>query len=124
MPRNFDELRKQRDLDFIVGDNTFTIHLMPLKMIGIWTERESEVKTEDTNAFTQMCIDRIADAVADGNGSEDRWRELCAGDKGPSYGELLELARWAWEAQSELPTTDSAASPPGPGKTAVSSKGA
>jgi hypothetical protein len=122
MPRNFDELRKAKDLDFVIGGNTFSIHLMPLKMIGEWTEREGKVATDDTGAFTQMCIDRVADAVEDGNGASDRWRELCASDKGPSYGELLELARWAWEAQSDLPTTDSAASPSGRGKTADSSK--
>ncbi len=124
MPRNFDELRKAKDLDFVVGGNTFTIHMMSLKMIGVWTEREGNVKAEDTDAFTQMCIDRIADAVDDGNGAGKRWRDLCAGDAGPSYGELLELARWTWEAQSDLPTTDSVASQPGPGKTAGSSKGA
>ncbi len=124
MPRNFDELRKAKDLDFIVGGNTFTIHLMPLTMIGVWTEREEKVKAEDTEAFTQMCIDRIADAVADGNGSEERWRELCKSDTGPSYGELLELARWTWEVQSDLPTMEPAASRPGRGTTAVSSKGA
>lgn len=124
MPRNFDELRKSKDLDFILGGETFTIHMLPLPMIGVWTEREGAVKTDDTEAFTNMCIDRIADAVADGNGSADRWRELCKGEKAPSYGELLELARWAWEAQSDLPTMDSAVSQPGRGTTAGSSKGA
>ena len=124
MPRNFDELRKQKDLDFIVGGNTFTIHLMPLTMIDVWTKREEKIKPSDTEAFTQMCIDRIADAVEDGNGASARWRELCAGDKGPSYGELLELARWTWEAQSDLPTMEPSPSQPGRGTTAVSSKGA
>jgi hypothetical protein len=124
MPRNFDELRKARDLEFVISGQTFELHLLPLPMIGVWTERESTVKTDDTPAFTQMCIDRIADAVADGNGSEERWRELCKSDKAPSYGELLELARWAWEAQSDLPTMGPSPSQPGRGTTAVSSKGA
>jgi hypothetical protein len=124
MPRNFDELRKGKDLEFIISDQLFTIHLMPLQMIGVWTEREAKIELSDTEAFTQMCIDRIADAVDDGNGSSERWRELCAGKQGPSYGELLELARWAWEAQSELPTMEPAPSQPGPGTTAVSSRGA
>jgi hypothetical protein len=124
MPRNFDEIREKKDLDFVLGGQTFSLHLLPLPMIGVWTEREKEIDTTDTPAFQQMCIDRVADAVADGNGSEDRWRELCKSDKAPSYGELLELARWTWEAQADLPTMDSAPSPPGRGTTAVSSKGA
>jgi hypothetical protein len=124
MPRNFDELREAKDLAFVLGGQTFSLHLLPLPMIGVWTEREADVKTDDTDAFTQMCVDRIADAVADGNGSEERWRELCKSDKAPSYGELLELARWAWEAQSDLPTMEPSPSQPGRGTTAVSSKGA
>jgi hypothetical protein len=124
MPRNFDELRKAKDLSFVLNDQVFTIHLMSLSMIGVWTEREAKIKPEDTEAFTQMCIDRVADAVDDGNGSADRWRELCASDHGPSYGELLELSRWTWEVQSDLPTMESAPSQPGRGTTAVSSKGA
>ncbi len=104
MPRNFDEMRKQRDLGFVVGDQAFTLHMMPLDMIGVWTEREDKVDLTDQAQFQQMCIDRVADAVADGNGSEERWRELCKSKQSPSYGELLELSKWAWEAQSELPT--------------------
>lgn len=124
MPRNFDELRAAQDLEFTIGGETFSMHLLPLKMIDVWTKREADVKTDDTEAFTQMCIDRIADAVEDGNGAGGRWRELCKSDNGPSYGELLALARWAWEAQSDLPTMEPEPSQPGPGKTVVSSKGA
>jgi hypothetical protein len=124
MPRNFDKIRQEKDLDFIVGNQTFTIHYLPLDMIGIWSEREEKVSVEDQAAFTQMCIDRVADAVADGNGSEERWRALCTSKDAPSYGELLELYRWVWEVQSELPTMQPASSQPGRGTTAVSSKGA
>jgi hypothetical protein len=124
MPINFDELRKQKDLAFILNNQTFTCHLLPMKMIDVWTDREAKVQPDDTKAFTAMCVDRVADAVADGNGSEERWRELCASDNGPSYGELLGLARWVWEVQSDLPTMDSVPSPRGRGTTAVSSKGA
>lgn len=124
MARNYDELRKERDLDFIIGGNTFTIHLLPVKFIGIWTEREREIDVTDMDAFTKMCIDRVADAVADGNGAEERWRGLCESESAPAYGELLELARWAWEAQSDLPTQEPVPSEPGRGSTAVSSKGA
>ncbi len=124
MPRNFDELREKKDLAFVIGGETFALHLLPLPMIGVWTEREEKVKTDDTEGFTQMCIDRVADAVDDGNGAGARWRELCKSDKAPSYGELLELARWAWEAQSDLPTMEPSPSQPGRGKTAVSSQGA
>jgi len=124
MPRNYDEIRKARDLDFILGEQVFTVHLLPLTMIGVWTEREAKVEISDQDAFQAMCIDRIADSVADGNGSAERWRALCASERGPSYGELLELARWVWEVQSDLPTMADALSPPGRGTTAVSSKGA
>lgn len=122
--RDYDKLRSERDLEFKVGGSVFVIRPMPLKQIGIWTDREKEVDTSDTPAFTQMCIDRIADAIADGNGSEQRWRDLCESDAGPTYGELLELARWVWEVQSDLPTTGSEPSEPGPTPTAVSSRGA
>lgn len=125
MPRNYDEIRKAKDLDFIVSGNTFTIHLLPLHMIGVWEEREKDVDVADQSAFTAMCIERVADAVADENGAADRWRELCGNEKtGPSYGELLELARWVWEVQSDLPTKEPATSAPGRGTTAISSVGA
>ena len=124
MPRNYDELRKAKDLDFVLGGQVFTVHLLPLDMVGVWDARESDVKVEDQEAFTAMCIERVADAVDDGNGSRERWTGLCRSKQAPSYGELLELARWVWEVQSELPTMEPAPSQPGRGTTAVSSKGA
>lgn len=124
MARNYDEMRAARDLEFVIGGQMFTLHLLPLTMVGVWTEREKDVDTADTPAFTMMCIDRVADAINDGNGSEERWRDLCASAKGPSYGELLELARWAWEVQSDLPMTAVEPSAAGPGTTAFSSRGA
>lgn len=124
MPRNFDELRKKKDLDFVLGNQMFTVHMLPLGFIEVWSEREATVSVEDQKAFTEMCIDRVADAVDDKNGASERWRELCASDHGPSYGELLELARWVWQVQSELPTMEPAPSQPGRGTTAGSSKGA
>lgn len=122
MPRNFDEIRAQKDLDFVLAGQTFKIRMLPLMYIGIWTEREDKVDLGDQAAFQQMCIDRVADAVDDGNGAAQRWRDLCESDKGPSYGELLELARWVWEAQSDLPTMPPAPSAGGRGATAASSK--
>lgn len=125
MPRNFDELRKAKDLDFVVGGQTFTLHLLPFEMVDVWAKREASIKdAAGTTDYTSMWIDRISDAIADGNGSEERWRALCKSDKAPSYGELIELANWAWEVQSDLPTEPSAPSQPGRGTTAVSSKGA
>ena len=124
MPRDFDKIRAEKDLDFVLGGQIFTVHLLPLNFIEIWQEREDKVEVTDQAAFTQMMIDRVADTVADGNGSRERWLELCKSDKAPSYGELLELARWVWEVQSDLPTMEPAPSQPGRGTTATSSKGA
>ena len=124
MPRNYDQMRAARDLDFIVGGNTFTVHLLPLSTIDVWTERESKVNPEKNDEFREMVIERIADAVADGNGSADRWREVCASDRGPAYAELMDLFRWVWEVQSTLPTMPPEPSPSGRAKTPPSSKAA
>ena len=122
MPRDFDKLRKERDLDFVIGSQTFSLHILPANIVEVWADREEEVDTTDQAAFRQMCIDRIADGVADGNGSEERWRNLNDSSSAPSYGELLELARWVWEVQSDLPTMQPSPSTPGRGAVAASSK--
>jgi hypothetical protein len=121
MPRNYDEMRKARDLEFVLGDQSFTVHMLPVQIVDVWSKREKDVDLSDMVAFTSMCVDRIADAVADGNGSAVRWRELCDSPNGPSYGELLDLARWVWEVQSDLPTQESVPSQPGRVTTVASS---
>lgn len=122
MPRDYDKARAVLDLDFVIGSQTFAMHLLPMQVVSDWSEREAEVKLTDQPAFQQMCVERIADAVDDGNGSRDRWLGLCASKDAPSYGELLDLARWAWEVQSDLPTMQSSPSGPGPRTAAESSK--
>lgn len=125
MGTDYDRLRAERDdLDFTIGGYAFRFNMVPARIVGIWVEREDPVDAKDINAFTQMLVDRVADAVDDGNGARERWLELCASERGPGYGELLEIGRKAWEVQSSLPTRLSGSSPPGPGETESSSKGA
>lgn len=119
--RDYDQLRLERDLDFKLGGEAFRIHMLPMKAVKVWVDREDAVG-DTTGEFMQMCVDRIADAVADGNGAEERWRALCDADNGPSYGELRELARWVWEAQTDFPTTPPEPSQAGQPRTASSSK--
>lgn len=124
--KNYDEIRENRkeDLQFILGGQVFNVRQLPFTIMGVWVEREDKVDASNQQEFQQMLVDRVADAVDDGNGSVDRWRALCGGPDAPSYGELLELFRWVLEVQSSLPTTAPEPSAPGVGTTAGSSRGA
>ncbi len=122
MPRNYDKLRADRDLDFVIGSQAFTMHLLPMTVVGVWVEREKGVDAADASAFGEMCVERVGDALDDGNGARERWTDLCKSKDAPSYGELLDLARWAWELQSDLPTMPPSPSGRGRGATAASSK--
>jgi len=120
---DFDQINAERDdLDFKIRGETFRIQMMPMSIVGIWTEREEPIDASKADEFMQMLIDRVADAVDDGNGSTERWRELCASAKGPSYGELLDLANRVWAAQTTVPTRPVSPSPSGRGATDTSSK--
>lgn len=123
---DYDKLRQEReDLDFTIGGESFHIQMMPMSIIGVWTEREDPVDVSKVTDFMQMMVERVADSVDDGNGSRERWEVLCADDKrGPSYGELIDLGRKVWEAQTALPTKQPGPSQPGLGDTAPSSKAA
>jgi hypothetical protein len=120
---DYDQIRAERDLDFKIGGEEFRIHLLPMNMIGVWIDRE-QASEDGMLEFAEVCVLRIADAVEDGNGARERWTALCKSDRGPSYGELRELARKVWEAQSELPTMQPSDSAGGRGNTASTSEGA
>jgi hypothetical protein len=123
--RDFDQLRAERsDLDFKIGGETFHFVTLPMSIVGVWSEREEPVDVNDTAAFIQMLVERVADAVDDGNGAKERWTSLCASEKAPSYAELMQLARDAWEMQTTLPTEPLSSAPAGPTAIATSSKGA
>ena len=118
---DYDQIRAERDdLDFRIGGEEFRIHLLPMKTIGVWIDREGAAE-DGMLEFADICVQRIADAVSDGNGARERWTDLCASDKAPSYGELRELARKVWEAQSDLPTMQPSDSLGGRGTTDTSS---
>lgn len=119
--RDYDKAREEKDTDFTVAGEVFTVQPVSVAMVGEWVEREDKVDLTNAIAYEQMCIDRVADAVEDGNGASERWRKLCASPKGPTYGELMDLSKWVWTVSSELPTMPPAPSAPGRGKTAVSS---
>lgn len=122
---DYDKLREEReDLDFTIGGETFRIQMMPMQIVEVWTAREDPVDVSKVADFMQMMVDRVADAVDDGNGARERWVEVCASKRGPSYGELIEIGRKVWEAQTALPTKQPAPSPGGHGDTATSSKAA
>lgn len=120
---NFDQMREERDdLDFTICGEHFVIQRLSMHIVGKWEQREEPVDVSEADAFMQMLVDRVADAVADGNGSEQRWRELCAGQNGPSYGELVDIANMVWRSQTALPTQRLSSAPAGPIATGTGSK--
>ena len=102
---DFDKLREENeDLEFKISGQTFRIQRLPMSIVDVWETREEPVNVSEVNEFTTMLIDRVADAVKDGNGSEKRWRELCGSPEAPSYGELVDIANMVWRSQTALPT--------------------
>jgi hypothetical protein len=124
-PRNYDELRDAEERSFVIRGETFQIRRGRPEMLGELTEAEDRfVKLEakgypDILAFSEerlkLLLDPADDALA-------RWDALRAREEDPvTYGEIIDISRWAVEAITRLPTRLAVPSDVGPGPIAASS---
>jgi len=119
MPHDYDALQKDRDLDFTIRGETFTIQVVKPEVLAAFGDEEVPDKGIDALKWTDDHIKLFLD----GNGAIAKWDELRGRDKGTvSQGEMEDILRRMIRVNTELPTEPSSPSAPGRGRTAASSK--
>jgi hypothetical protein len=128
MPRNYDEMRAAEDHTFIIRGESFTINRMRPEVMGEIEALEKDFTESEKTTYQDVvnfAESRLKLLLDDQNGAVDRWDALRAKEEDPvTYGEIMDLSRWAVETITGLPTMPPAPSAPGRGKTAASSKAA
>ncbi len=126
MPRNYDEMRKAADRDFVVHGETFTVSFGSKALVGELEEMQktyAESPETTYQSLMEFAEGRLLLMVDDSNGASDKLRKLI--DEGHmSYSEIMDSARWAYELMTGVPTMPPAPSPGGGGKTGRSSRDA
>lgn len=128
MPRNYDQMRDGEDHSFVIRGETFKLkRVRPAVLDQIDALQKEFVASEadsyaDVVAFSEK---RLLLLIDDSNGALPRWKVLRDRDDDPvTYGEIMDVSRWAFEEVTGLPTMPPAPSQPGRGSTAPTSKGA
>ena len=124
MPRNYDEMRDQQDLTFVIRGETFKLRRCRPEAFG--QIEEIEKKFADATTFEEISAineERLMLLLDDGNGAIARWEKLRQSEDDPvTYGEITDISRWAVEEITGLPTMQPSPSEGGRGRTAASSK--
>ena len=120
--RDYDAMREGRELEFRMGGQIFKLKHMPASILGTWQEREKDLDFQSNDVFLKATDDRVRDVLDNANGQVERWEQLCGSEQGPSFNEMMDLYRFVYEVQTDLPTMPPTPSAPGRGKTAASSK--
>jgi hypothetical protein len=123
LPRNFDELLNDDDLEFIIGGEKFTmIYVRPEVLAAIAADADDA----DDKPFSQTLADNDAQIKLFLRPEDhERWDALRAREENPvTQRQLNELITYLVEVQTGRPTLPPSPSPPGAGATAPTSSAA
>lgn len=128
MPRNYDEIRNGREDDtFVIRGETFKLRAVPYTVLDEIEALQTDYLKQDLTSYKvtfDFSMSRLLMLLDDTDGAAERLKALCERKDDPvTYGELLDLSKWALERATGLPTMPPAASPASPAGTARTSKG-
>ncbi len=125
MPRNYDEMRQAEDRSFVMRGETFTLRRVPPEILTDLVEMENALGESATYAdLVKFAEERLLMLIDDQNGATARWQAIRANADDPvTYGELMDVSRWAVTEITGLPTMPPSPSQPGATTRGSSSKG-
>ncbi len=124
MPRNYDEIRDAEDRSFVIRGETFTLRRVRPEILTDLVEMENALGESATYAdLVKFAEERLLLLIDDNNGAAARWQTIRENPDDPvTYGELMDVSRWAVTEIKGLPTMPPSPSQPGAKTSGSSSK--